>query len=257
MIMASAADLNAETDARFWAGTSYKPGQKLSPNDPLDKPMIAVWTKMRANLAAQDKAGTLVLTYKHPAVAQPLAQAEAVAAVADSHEAQGEAAAHAGDAPAQAAHEEAAAVAAEAQDTLTTQAADAQAQVVSQTPTRGDWNITQYGQAADAMFRAMGAPSAVVTLGKNGDQPATQPFTDSAAASSAYDVVVEAPTDRWYVALYDRTKAASPNGRVDETYFGGVVPLVTRKRAVGAIVATTLAAGLAVFAGRKRKHRVT
>ena len=35
--------LNKETNARFWAQTGYKPGQRLDPNNPLDKAKMPVW----------------------------------------------------------------------------------------------------------------------------------------------------------------------------------------------------------------------
>ncbi len=125
-----------------------------------------------------------------------------------------------------------------------------------------DWAFSDYEKAADVAFAEVlkaGSHSAVVAFGKNGATPVVQKFDDSDAASSAYDVVVNAPTDRWYVALYDSAKSATPNGRVDETYFGGVnvtetkVETKTVKRPVAAIVATALALGVAIFAGRKRR----
>ena len=72
-------DLDAETDARFWAQSGVKPGHKLDPHDPVDAHWIPVWKKIFAKVAAEAKAGTLKLTYKNPAVAQGIAVAKQAA----------------------------------------------------------------------------------------------------------------------------------------------------------------------------------
>lgn len=69
--------LDAETDARFWASTGYKPGQHLDPNDPTDRAMEPVWKDIYAKVKRDANAGTLVTTYDQPAVAQHLADARA------------------------------------------------------------------------------------------------------------------------------------------------------------------------------------
>lgn len=258
---ASTADINKETDARFWANTGYKPGQKLDASDPLDKAMIPEWIKYNERVKADDKAGTLVLTYQHPSVSQPLAAATAIADIADDHHEQAQVAAASGDAPAAEAHAQVAAVASQAQDQLTSQARTEQATVRAAPPAaRGDWTITSYGTAADALFAAFAKAhggdvrAAVVSLGKNGNAPQIRPYPTSDAASSAYDAAVDKPGDRWYVALYDHAKAETANGRVDETYFGGVNAAPVTRGPLQAVVAVALAGGIAVFAGRK-KHK--
>lgn len=71
------AQIAAETDARFWAQTGYKPGKKLNPaHDATDAKMARVWLDVQRKVAAQAKAGTLVLTYDHPIVSSALDRAE-------------------------------------------------------------------------------------------------------------------------------------------------------------------------------------
>lgn len=126
-----------------------------------------------------------------------------------------------------------------------------------------EWNYSDYQNVADAVWAKAdkGAGTAgVVALKKNGDQDQAggvhfQQFTDGLLAGPAYDAIVNAPGDYWYVALYDEVKALDSSGRVDESYFGGMQVKVPVKRPIAAIVATTLAVGAAVFAGRKRKRR--
>lgn len=80
--------LNQETDARFWAQTGYKPGQKLDPNNPTDKAMEPVWWHFYNTVKAEADAGKLVTTYDHPEVVQKLTDAavahKAAAAYADT-----------------------------------------------------------------------------------------------------------------------------------------------------------------------------
>ncbi len=68
--------LDKETNARFWAQTNYKPGQKLDMKDPTDAKMAQVWLDVFNKVKAEDDAGQLVLTYNHPVVAQNLADAQ-------------------------------------------------------------------------------------------------------------------------------------------------------------------------------------
>lgn len=77
--------LDAETDARFWASTAYRPGQKLNPVDLKDRAMIPVWVDIANKVKAQWQAGILVTTYDHPVV---------TAAIAAAHDAFETAAAH-------------------------------------------------------------------------------------------------------------------------------------------------------------------
>ena len=77
--------LNKETNARFWAQTGFKPGQRLDPNNQLDKAMMPVWMDIFRKVTAEADEGTLVTTYDRPEVAQPLADAEIASAVAALH----------------------------------------------------------------------------------------------------------------------------------------------------------------------------
>ena len=77
--------LDKETDARFWAQTGYKVGQKLDPNDPTDRIMTKVWLDTYAKVKAEDAAGKLVVTYNHPAVEQHLGDATLAAHAIDAH----------------------------------------------------------------------------------------------------------------------------------------------------------------------------
>lgn len=67
--------LDKETDARFWAQTNYKPGQKLDPKNPTDAAMMPVWKDINAKVKREDDDDKLVLTYNHPVVATILADA--------------------------------------------------------------------------------------------------------------------------------------------------------------------------------------
>ncbi len=77
--------LAKETDARFWAQTHYKPGQKLDPSDPSDARMIPVWNDIFQKVSAEDARGALVITYNHPVVAQNLADAQVADQVTAVH----------------------------------------------------------------------------------------------------------------------------------------------------------------------------
>jgi hypothetical protein len=71
-----------EVDARFWAQTHYKVGQRLDPSNPTDAKMIPVWKDIYQKVKSEDRAGNLVITYNHPVVAQNLADAKVADQVA-------------------------------------------------------------------------------------------------------------------------------------------------------------------------------
>ena len=77
--------LNKETNARFWAQTGYKPGQRLDPKNPLDKAKMPVWMDIFRKVTADADAGTLVTTYDRPEVAQPLSDAEVAITISAVH----------------------------------------------------------------------------------------------------------------------------------------------------------------------------
>ena len=77
--------LNRETNARFWAQSGYKVGQRLDPNNPLDKAKMPVWMDIFRKVTAEADAGALVTTYDHPEVAQQLSDAEVASTVAAVH----------------------------------------------------------------------------------------------------------------------------------------------------------------------------
>jgi predicted flap endonuclease-1-like 5' DNA nuclease len=70
-------DLYNETDARFWAQTGYKPGQKLDKKDPRDAAMMSVWNQIFAQVKKDNEAGILQLTYNSPIVQQHIGDAKA------------------------------------------------------------------------------------------------------------------------------------------------------------------------------------
>ena len=79
------AALDAEADARFWAQTGYKPGQKLDAHDVTDRQMAKVWTDVRAKVQAEADAGTIAFTYDSPRVKQLLADAAVAHKAAVAH----------------------------------------------------------------------------------------------------------------------------------------------------------------------------
>lgn len=83
--MTAKTTLDKETDARFWAQTGYKPGQRLDPHDPTDRHMAKVWLDVRRKVAAEDAAGTLRITYDHPDVRGGISDAEVASAAAAAH----------------------------------------------------------------------------------------------------------------------------------------------------------------------------
>ena len=74
-----------ETDARFWAQTNFKPGQKLNPTNPTDRAMIPVWRDIRDKVKRDYDAGTLRTTYDRPEVQQRLSDAAVADKAAAAH----------------------------------------------------------------------------------------------------------------------------------------------------------------------------
>ena len=74
---AAASMIDKETDARFWAQTGYKVGQKLDTANPTDRAMAKIWADIWNKVKAEDAAGRLVLTFNHPAVEHHLDNAAA------------------------------------------------------------------------------------------------------------------------------------------------------------------------------------
>jgi len=82
---ASNEDLNRETDARFWAQTGYKVGQKLDAKNPTDRAMMKVWLDVFAKVKADAAAGRLVLTYDQSGVRQAMEDAAVAQQAAVAH----------------------------------------------------------------------------------------------------------------------------------------------------------------------------
>lgn len=143
--------INRETDALFWAGTNYKPGQKLDPKNPADIPYIKIWNTIHAKVQGEADAGTLVTTYDHPVVAQHLADAEVASKAAAAHL---DAAIAAPDAATAQTH---AATAATATEISNQKAADAAAQ---QPPVVSPQEVQAAGQEASKTPPPPNAPAA-------------------------------------------------------------------------------------------------
>ena len=77
--------LYQETDARFWAQTGYKPGQKLSDVDPKDHAMAPVWMNIYQKVKTEWQKGKLATTYDHPSVVAGIELAAAKLAEAVHH----------------------------------------------------------------------------------------------------------------------------------------------------------------------------
>jgi hypothetical protein len=77
--------LNKETNALFWAQTSYKVGQKLDPSNLADKAYLPIWMDIYHKVKRAAEAGTLVTTYDHPVVAQHLSDAAVASKAAAAH----------------------------------------------------------------------------------------------------------------------------------------------------------------------------
>lgn len=117
------------------------------------------------------------------------------------------------------------------------------------------WNYSEYGDNADHVFAAMQknqGTAAVISFGQDGKQPVAKQYATSEEASTAYDSIVNAPTDRWWVGLYDTVKSATPNGRVDETYFGGVAVTTEKKVKVPAVMGALAALGLLLLMAKAK-----
>jgi hypothetical protein len=120
--------VDQETDARFWAQTNYKPGQKLDPKNPQDAKMIPVWIDLRAKVNREFREGTLITTFDHPVVAQNIADARVADEVTAAHL---DAAVKAPDPATAQQHVEAAATAADVSTQKTQEAAAVQPPSVS------------------------------------------------------------------------------------------------------------------------------
>lgn len=127
----SAMMLDKETDARFWAQTGYKPGQKLDMGNPTDKAMAKVWNDIHAKVVAEDHAGRLVLTYNHPIVEQHNDNARQATAAAIAHTEAAAVASDAGDHARAARHQDTAAKAAQIATASSAEAAKLQPPTVS------------------------------------------------------------------------------------------------------------------------------
>jgi len=77
--------IDRETDARFWAQTGYKVGQKLDPSNPTDREMSKVWLDIWGKVKREDRDGTLVTTYNHPEVERSLDDAAIASHAAAGH----------------------------------------------------------------------------------------------------------------------------------------------------------------------------
>ncbi len=179
--------ITAETDARFWAQTNYKPGKRLDPNDPADKAMARVWLDIFTKVKKEDARGRLVLTYNHPEVEQGIADAALAGHAADSHV---DAAMGASDPAETEAHATAAAAAAASERAGSRRAARAQPPTVSP--------ILTDAAAARAAAATPGAPAPDprgATDGLPADHPAvTSPAAAPAIAPSLEDVAPPAPS---------------------------------------------------------------
>jgi len=70
--MASQREISNEVNTRFWLMSQYKLGEALNPNDSADRRQARIWLDIYRDLLQQNSRGTLVLTHKHPSVAQNL-----------------------------------------------------------------------------------------------------------------------------------------------------------------------------------------
>jgi hypothetical protein len=77
--------LYAEADARFWAQTGYKPGQKLDPKNPLDAKMIPTYANIYSKVLREWQTGKLEWTFAKPAVVQLINDAKDLSAAAAAH----------------------------------------------------------------------------------------------------------------------------------------------------------------------------
>lgn len=77
--------LYAETDARFWAQTGYKPGQKLDPKNRLDAKMIPAYVDIYNKVLRDWRAGKLEWTFAKPAVVALIGEAKDLSNAAAAH----------------------------------------------------------------------------------------------------------------------------------------------------------------------------
>lgn len=87
------------------------------------------------------------------------------------------------------------------------------------------WTYSDYQDVSDAVFAKMDksvGTAAVIAYDQDGANPLYQQYATSDEASAAYDALVNAPGKRWWISLYDTVKSSTADGRVDETYLGGV-----------------------------------
>lgn len=92
-----AAAINAETDARFWSGCGYKPGQKLDMSNQFDRMWVDAWNAYHQQVMREVANGTIRWTYNTPAVADMLAKAHQASAAAAQSIANAQAAKASGD----------------------------------------------------------------------------------------------------------------------------------------------------------------
>jgi len=86
-----------EADARFWAQTGYKPGQKLDAKDPLDRKMIPTYTDIFNKIKQEITSGRIAWTFEHPEVKQAIGDASIASAAAVVNLDRAASAARAGD----------------------------------------------------------------------------------------------------------------------------------------------------------------
>ena len=178
--------LDRETNARFWAQTNYKVGQKLDPKgNPTDKAMARVWLDIAAKVKAEDAAGKLVLTYNHPAVDQHLAEATTAQATAVEHLENGATAAGQGKPDEAAIHAAAAAQAHEAAHAAAQTAAAFQPPTVS--PEVAQIAATEAAQSAGQ------APPPPIEIAH--DHPARGPAAQPARPTEFFNAPTPAPAE--------------------------------------------------------------
>lgn len=188
--------LDRETDARFWAQTGYKVGQKLDQKNPADKAMIKTWLDIFAKVKRENDAGKLVLTYNKPGVEKHLADAEAAQHTAAEHI---EAAATAPDDASAAVH------AVAAQQAIASSTESAQTAAAMQPPTVShELAHASATEATQAMGTAPPAPIAV-----SDDHPA-----NGAAGRPSRPIEFFLAMDAQPGAAYGATEGSAP-GDVD------------------------------------------
>lgn len=89
--------LNRETDARFWANTGYKPGQRLDPANAFDRMWVGAWKAINAKVIKEFRDGTIRWTYNSPEVADLITKGLAASKEAAAQIAAAQAAKASGD----------------------------------------------------------------------------------------------------------------------------------------------------------------